>query len=64
MKGLIIFFAGRPVTVIMTITAICLAAVLAFTVLPLDRLPDRVRGPNALPSAMLRKALRASAPMS
>ena len=40
MKGLIIFFARRPVTVIMAIAAVCIAAIFAFTVLPLDRLPE------------------------
>jgi len=40
MKGLIVFFIRRPVTVIMTISAVGIAAVFAFTVLPLDRLPE------------------------
>ena len=39
MKGLTIFFTRRPVTVIMILAAVVLAAGFAFTVLPLDRLP-------------------------
>ncbi|MCL2043308.1 MAG: efflux RND transporter permease subunit [Treponema sp.] len=40
MKGIIIFFARRPVTVIMIMAAIIIAAIFAFTVLPLNRLPE------------------------
>ncbi|MCL2127315.1 MAG: efflux RND transporter permease subunit [Treponema sp.] len=40
MKGLMLFFTRRPVTVIMIMAAVCIAAVFAFTVLPLDRLPE------------------------
>ena len=40
MKGLIVFFARRPVTVIMIMAAIIIAAIFSFTVLPLDRLPE------------------------
>ena len=40
MKELIVFFIRRPVTVIMIMAAVCIAAVFAFSVLPLDRLPE------------------------
>ena len=40
LERLIIIFTKRPVTVIMIIAAICIAAVFAFTVIPLDRLPE------------------------
>jgi len=40
MKNVIIIFAKRPVTVIMIIAAICIAAIFSFNALPLDRLPE------------------------
>ena len=40
MKAFTVFLSRRPVTVIMSLAAVCIAAVFAFTVLPLDRLPE------------------------